>query len=213
MKIIESAASHSRTILLSLVVILVAGVITYVGAPKEAEPDIEIPIIYISMTHDGISPEDAERLLVRPMEQELRAIEGIKDMTANAYEGGANVQLEFDAGMKAEFALQDVRAKVDIAKSKLPSETEEPTVNEVKLSRFDPMLVLNIAGELPERTLATLARNLKEKIEGISGVLEVRLVGVREELMEIVVNPRAMESYGLDQTEILNLVQRNNRLV
>jgi len=213
MKIIESAATHSRTVLLSLAVILVAGVITYASAPKEAEPDVEIPLIYISMKHDGISPEDAERLLVRPMEQELRAIEGIKEMTANAYEGGANVQLEFDAGMKAEFALQDVRAKVDIAKAKLPSETEEPTVNEVKLSRFDPMLVLNIAGELPERTLTTLARNLKEKIEGITGVLEVRLVGVREELMEVVVDPRAMESYGLDQTEILNLVQRNNRLV
>jgi multidrug efflux pump len=213
MTIIESAATHSRTVLLSLAVILVAGVITYASAPKEAEPDVEIPLIYISMKHDGISPEDAERLLVRPMEQELRAIEGIKEMTANAYEGGANVQLEFDAGMKAEFALQDVRAKVDIAKAKLPSETEEPTVNEVKLSRFDPMLVLNIAGELPERTLTTLARNLKEKIEGITGVLEVRLVGVREELMEVVVDPRAMESYGLDQTEILNLVQRNNRLV
>ncbi len=213
MRIIESAMARSRTVLLSLAVILFAGVVTYVGAPKEAEPDVEIPFIYVSMTHDGISPEDAERLLVRPMEQELRAIEGIKEMTANAYEGGANVQLEFDAGTNTDVALQDVRAKVDIAKGKLPSETEEPTVNEVKLSRFDPMLVLNLAGDLPERSLATIARNLKEKIEGINGVLEVRLVGVREELMEVVVDPLAMESYGLDQTEIFSLVERNNRLV
>ncbi len=213
MRIIESAMARSRTVLLSLAVILIAGVVTYVGAPKEAEPDVEIPFIYVSMTHDGISPEDAERLLVRPMEQELRAIEGIKEMTANAYEGGANVQLEFDAGTNTDVALQDVRAKVDIAKGKLPSETEEPTVNEVKLSRFDPMLVLNLAGDLPERSLATIARNLKEKIEGINGVLEVRLVGVREELMEVVVDPLAMESYGLDQTEIFSLVERNNRLV
>ena len=213
MKIIESAMNRSRTVLMSLGVILIAGVITYVGAPKEAEPDIEIPFIYISMTHDGISPEDSERLLVRPMEQELRAIEGIKELTANAYEGGANVQLEFDAGTNTEVALQEARAKVDIAKGKLPSDTEEPTVNEVKLSRFDPMLVLNLAGDLPERTLATIARNLQEKIEGINGVLEVRLVGVREELMEVVVDPLAMESYGLDQTQIFSLVDRNNRLV
>lgn len=213
MNVIEAAMSRSRTILMSLAVILVAGVLTYVNAPKEAEPDIEIPIIYISMTHDGISPEDAERLLVRPVEQELRSIEGIDEMTASAYEGGANVQLEFDAGTNTNAALQDVRAKVDIAKAKLPAETEEPTVSEVKFSRFDPMLVLNLAGNVPERTLITVARDLKEKIEALNGVLEVSLVGVREELMEVIVDPRAMESYGLEQTEILTLVDRNNRLV
>ncbi|MEM9063846.1 MAG: efflux RND transporter permease subunit, partial [Pseudomonadota bacterium] len=213
MKVIDSAIARSRTVLMSLTVILVAGILTYANAPKEAEPDIEIPIIYISMTHDGISPEDSERLLVRPVEQEVRTIEGIKEMSANAYEGGANVQLEFDAGTDTAEALQDVRAKVDIAKAELPDETEEPTVSEVKFSRFDPMLVLNLAGDVPERTLTRIARDLKEKIEGINGVLEVNLVGVREELMEVIVDPRAMESYGLEQTQILSLVDRNNRLV
>ncbi len=204
---------RSRTVLMSLAVVIVAGVVTYISVPKEAEPDLNIPIVYVSMTHDGISPEDAERLLVRPMEQEIRTIEGIKELTANAYEGGANVQIEFDAGTDIDVALQDARAKVDAAKAKLPGETEEPVVSEVKFSRFDPMLVLNLAGDVPERTLAVLARDLKEKIEGLSGVLEVNLVGVREELMEVVVNPLAMESYGLDQAQILSLVSRNNRLV
>ena len=170
-------------------------------------------MVYVSMTHDGISPEDAERLLVRPMEQEIRTIEGIEELTANAYEGGASLMIQFDAGTDVDLALQDARAKVDAAKAKLPSETEEPTVTEIKFARFDPMLVLNLAGDVPERTLATIARDLKEKIEGLSGVLEVTLVGVREELMEVVVDPRAMESYGLDQAQILQLVDRNNRLV
>lgn len=196
-----------------LSVIIIAGVATYVNIPKEAEPDLNIPIIYVSMKHDGISPEDAERLLIRPMEQEIRTIEGIEELTANAYEGGANVQIEFDAGTDTDAALQDVRAKVDMAKAKLPRETEEPTVSEVKFSRFDPMLVLNLAGDVPERTLTVLARDLKEQIEGITGVLEVNLVGVREELMEVVIDPLAMESYGLDQAQIFSLVDRNNRLV
>ena len=147
------------------------------------------------------------------MEQEIRTIEGIEELTANAYEGGANVTIRFDAGTDVDVALQDARAKVDAAKAKLPSETEEPTVSEIKFSRFDPMLVLNLAGDVPERTLTTIARDLKEKIEGVTGVLEVTLVGVREELMEVVVDPRAMESYGLDQAQILSLVDRNNRLV
>ncbi len=210
---IDAAMTRSRTMLLTLATVLVAGLIAYLTIPKEAEPDIEIPFIYVSMVHEGISPEDSERLLVRPVEQELRSIEGVKEMTANAYEGGANVQLEFIAGIDTNRALQDVRAKVDLAKAKLPGETEEPTVNEVKFSRFDPMLVLNIAGSVSERALTTIAKDIEEKIEAIPGVLEVNLVGVREELMEVVVDPLAMESYGLDQAEIINFVSRNNRLV
>ena len=213
MQVIETAMSRSRTVLLSLAVVLLAGVIAYMTIPKEAEPDIEIPMIYVHITHDGISPEDGERLLVRPMEQELRTIEGIKEMTANAYEGGANVLIEFDAGIDTDKALADVREKVDMAKGKLPNETDEPTVNEVKMSRFDPMLVLNLAGNVPERTLITIAKDLKENIEGLPGVLEVNLVGVREELMEVIVDPLAMESYSLDQAQIINFVTLNNRLV
>jgi multidrug efflux pump len=213
MNIIELAMLRSRTVVLSLLVVLVGGIVAYVTIPKEAEPDIEIPIIYVSIEHDGISPEDSERLLVRPVEQELRSIEGVKEMLANAYEGGANVQLEFDAGIDTKRALQDVREKVDLAQAKLPGETDEPTVNEVKMSRFDPMLVLNLAGNVPERTLTTIAKDLKEKLEALPGVLEVSLVGTREELMEVVVDPLAMESYGLDQAQIISFVSRNNRLV
>ena len=131
MQVIESAMRRSRTVVMSLAVIIVAGVMTYVGVPKEAEPDIKIPMIYVHMTHDGISPEDAERLLVRPMEQEIRTIEGIEELTADAYEGGASVTIRFDAGTNVDIALQDARAKVDAAKAKLTAETEEPRVSEI----------------------------------------------------------------------------------
>ena len=213
MQVIETAMMRSRTVLLSLTVVLIAGVTAYMTIPKEAEPDIEIPFIYVNVVFDGISPEDAERLLVRPMEQEVRSIEGIKEMQAHAYEGGANLTIEFDAGIDTDKALQDVREKIDMAKAKLPAETDEPTVNEVTMSREKPMLVLNLAGNVSERTRTTIAKDLKEKIEGLQGVLEVDLVGDREELMEVVVDPLAMESYGLDQAQIISFINRNNRLV
>ncbi len=213
MQVIDAAMSRSRTVVLGLITVLIAGIIAYVTVPKEAEPDIEIPIIYVYIEHVGISPEDAERLLVRPMEQELRSIEGIKEMIAEAFEGGASVQIEFDAGVDTDKALQDVREKVDAAQAKLPGESEEPTVNEVKMTRFDPMLVFNLSGNVPERTLTTIAKDLREELEAISGVLEVNLVGIREELMEVVVDPLAMESYGLDQEQIVSFIARNNKLV
>ncbi len=160
MQVIDAAMARSRTVILGLITVLIAGIITYVTVPKEAEPDIEIPIIYVYIEHKGISPEDAERLLVRPMEQELRSIAGIKEMVAEAFEGGASVQVEFEAGIDTDKALADVREKVDAAQAELPGDSEEPTVQEVKMSRFDPMLVLNLAGNVPERTLTTIAKNL-----------------------------------------------------
>jgi multidrug efflux pump len=213
MQMIEAAMTRSRTVILGLMVILVTGMYAYTTIPKEAEPDIEIPIIYVQMTHEGISPEDAVRLLVRPMEQEIRSVEGIKEMIAEGYEGGASVRVEFEAGIDTNKALQDIRERVNNATAELPNETEDPTINEVKMSQQDPMLVLNLAGDIPERTLTTIAKELKEELEGINGVLEVNLVGAREELMEVIVNPLAMESYGLDQAQIVEFVANNNKLV
>ena len=149
--LIDQVIGHSRTVVLALVFITLAGISVYQSIPKEAQPDVEIPYIYVSISHEGISPEDAERLLVRPMEQELRALEGIKEMTSSAYEGGANVTLEFYAGIDTDQALQEVRENTDQAKAELPSDTYEQTVNEVKISRIDPMMVLNNAGPITER--------------------------------------------------------------
>ena len=210
--VIDAAIERSRTVLLALALILIAGVFTYITIPKESEPDINIPIIYVSMSHEGISPEDAERLLVRPMEQELRTIEGIKEMRSNASEGHASVLLEFDAGFDADGALIDVREKVDIAKAELPTETDEPTVNEVNVGLF-PVLVIALSGDLPERTLLKYARDLEEALEGLPGVLSADIGGDRDELLEVRLDAVRLESYNISQQELLNIVTLNNRLV
>ena len=209
---IDNAFAHSRTVLATLLLILVSGTISYLEVPKEADPDINIPIVYVQMDHEGISPEDAERLLIRPMEQELRSIEGVKEMTASGYEGGASVTMEFDAGFDAQKAMDDVREKVDLAKPELPTDTDEPTVHEVNFSLF-PVLLVTLSGDVPERALLRLARDLKEEIEGITTVLEVKIAGDREEMVEVLIDPVRVESYGLSPTQAIQLVASSNLLV
>jgi len=173
---IDIAIHRSRPVLLILCLILVAGTVAYITIPKESDPDIAIPIIYVSIHHEGISPEDAERLLIRPMESELQNIEGIKEMTSTAVEGHATVVLEFDAGFDSDTALDDVREKVDTAKSELPAETDEPTVHEVNVALF-PVLVVTLYGDVAERMLVETARNLRDQLEALPGVLEVDIAG------------------------------------
>ena len=194
--IIQASFSRSRTVLLALCLILVAGVQAYRDIPKEADPDISIPIVYVLMTHDGISPEDAERLLVRPMEQQLRRVEGLKEMTASASEGSASVTLEFEAGIDIDEAIADVREGADIAKADLPEETDEPLVYEVNLALF-PVLVVTLSGNLPERSLLKLARDLEKRVEALPNVLDVEIGGEREELLEVIIDPLLVESYDL----------------
>ena len=210
--LIDAALTHARTVLASLLLILMCGAYAYVEIPKEADPDINIPIIYVVMNHDGISPEDAERLLIRPMEQELRAIEGVKEMRASGYEGGASVTLEFEAGFNADVALDDVREKVDLAKPELPADTDEPEVHEVNFSLF-PVVVVTLSGSVPERALLKLGRDLKDRIEALTEILEVQIAGDRDELVEILIDPIKIESYGLSVIDTVNAVRNSNLLV
>lgn len=211
--IIDAALSRARTMLSLLALILVVGVITYITIPKESSPDITIPIIYVSVGHQGISPTDAERLLVRPIEQELRSIEGVKEMNSTAAEGHASVVLEFNVGVDLTKAMADVRDAVDLAKPKLPEDSDEPTVNEVTLASEDPVLSVVLFGTVPERTIVQIARELGDKLESYRQILEVDIAGDREDIVEIIVDPLLMESYSLDQADIYNLIALNNRVV
>ncbi len=211
--IIDAALSRSRTMISLLLLILIAGVVTYNTIPKESSPDITIPVIYVSVGHQGISPTDSERLLVRPLEKELRSIEGVKEMSATASEGHASVVLEFNVGVDLTKAMADVRDAVDLAKPKLPEDSDEPTVNEVTFASQQPVLSVVLYGTVPERTIVQVARQLRDKLEGFRQVLEVDIAGDREDIVEIVVDPLLMESYGLDQADIYNLIALNNRVV
>ena len=210
--IIDSALSRSRATLLALLMILIAGGIAYVDIPKEADPDIDIPLIYILLKHDGISPEDSERLLLQPVESSLRSIEGVKEVRSSAYESGASIVLEFDAGFDAEKAITDVREKVDLAKTSLPSEKKKKKIKEINFSLF-PVLVVTLSGNIPERTLLALARSLRDEIGSINTVLDAKLTGNRKELIEVIIDPTLLESYDLDSITILQIIARSNLLV
>lgn len=212
MSIIDAAISRSRTVISSLVLILLAGSLAYQAIPKESDPDINIPIIYVSVVLDGISPQDAERLLLRPLELELKTIEGLKELRSVGYEGGASVIMEFEAGFDVDQALTDVREKVDDARPELPAESEEPQVEEINLSLF-PVIVVALSGNMPERTLLKLARELKDEIEGISSVLKAEIAGDRKELVEVLIDPVKIESYGLSPTAAITAVGQSNLLV
>ncbi|WP_127901012.1 efflux RND transporter permease subunit [Solirhodobacter olei] len=213
MKLVELAIRNTRLTLSVLLALIVAGAIAYSTVPKEAEPDIQIPIMYVQMTYNGISPEDSERLLLRPMETQVKTIAGIKKMTSTAYEGGGSVLIEFQAGANLAKALQDVRAAVSDARANLPDGmTQDPTVHEVNISEF-PVLVVTLSGDVPERALTAAARDLRDRIGDVHGVLDATLQGVRDDVVDVTIDPDKLVSYGLRPDQLIGGAVANNQLV
>lgn len=210
--IIDYIMQARRTVVFLMIIIISTGLLTYINIAKDAEPDIDIPFIYVVVPHQGISPEDSERLIVKPLENQLKTIEGIKEMNGSASNGFGSVLLEFDIKFDKDKALGDVREKVDMVKSKLPQDAEEPVVLEFNMAEL-PTIVVSLSGDVPDRTLFYHAKRLQTKIESMPGVLEAPVTGDREDLMEILVSPSKLENYNISLMDLIRSITGNNRLV
>lgn len=210
--IIDAAFSRGRVVLMALLSILAIGAIAYVTIPKEANPEVPLPLVYVSTGLEGISPADAERLLIEPMEAEFAAIEGLEKIESHSAEGVASVQLEFTPGGDIDEALRKVREAADSVESDLPEDAYDLTITEINTALF-PIITAVISGPVPERTLNDLADEAQETVEGLPGVLEVDIGGARDEFLEVLIDPTVFQTYNLSFDELIGQLQRNNRLI
>ncbi len=210
--LIDAAFSRARVVVMALAAILAVGAVAYVSIPKEANPEVPLPLVYVSTGIDGISPTDAERLLLEPMEVEFGAIEGLEKMSSEAAEGFASVQLEFAAGGDIDEALDKVREAADRAEGELPEDAYDLTVTEINTALF-PIITAILSGPVPERALNDLAEDVQDEVEGLPGVLEVDIGGAREEFLEVLIDPTVFQTYNLSFDELTSQLQRNNRLI
>ena len=214
--LIEAAVDRPHATLSVMALLLLAGIGARIAIPIESEPNIDVPYFMVSVNHEGISPEDAARLLLKPLESELRIIGGVDEVRALAYEGSVRVLVEFDASHDLEEALAEVREAVDRAKPDFPATADEPVVLEQSASDF-PIIQVNLVGGseagVPERVVFNLAEDLKDAIEALPNILAAEMQGHREELLEVVINPAALESYRVSTEQLITTVIRNNRLI
>ena len=210
--LVDWAASRARMVLAFIALSLLAGGMAYVGLPKEGEPDIEIPAIFVSVPFPGISAEDSETLLVKPMEAELSDLDGLKTMSATAAESYAGVALEFEFGWDKTKILADIRSAMNNAEAQFPAGADQYSINEINFSEF-PIIIVNLTGDVPERTLLRVAKDLQDRIESLDAVLEAGLAGQRDEMLEVVIDPLRLEAYNVTAGELIGVVTNNNLLI
>ncbi|MDX2484097.1 MAG: efflux RND transporter permease subunit [Pseudodonghicola sp.] len=210
--IVDWAAARARMVMAFIVISILVGGYAYTSLPKEGEPDIEIPALFVAVQFPGISAEDAETLLVKPMETELADLDGLDKMTATAAEGYAGVALEFEFGWDKTAITADVRDAMNAAQANFPDGAEQYTLTEINFSEF-PIVIVNLTGAVPERTMARVAKQLQDDLEALDPVLEAGIAGNRDEMLEVIIDPLRLESYNVTAAELINVVRNNNQLI
>ena len=211
-KIVDFALSKARTTLALALVVIIAGAYARTTITVASEPNISLPLVSVSVFLDGASPEDASRLIARPLETRLRSVPGIKELSSSARLSYARVIGEFEVGYDIDTALRDIKQAVEEVKFELPIEAEDPQIREYSFAMF-PVMNLSLIGSAAMRTKVFFARELQDRLEAISEVLAADLEGAPEEVLEGVIDKSKMETYGITLSQLYSSIANNNLII
>ncbi len=209
MKFFQAVVNNKITVYILTLIIIVIGITSYVSLPREAAPSIKIPYVFIATVYPGVSPQDIENLVTQEIEKEVKGISGVKKITSVSRESFSSISVEFTSDIVIEDALQKVRDRVAIAKTKMPADIEEPSITEINFSEL-PMLYVNVTGNIGLWKLKETADKISDKIEEFPGVLSADVVGGIEREVKIDVNADKLFSYGLSFNDISNKISSEN---
>jgi multidrug efflux pump len=207
----DTAVNKSITVLVLSVIIIVFGVYCYNVLPRESDPDITIPNVFVTTSYRGVSPADMETSVTIEIEKKLKGLDGVKKIQSVSSEGLSSINIEFVTGTDIDKALQDVKDKVDEAKSELPTDLEDdPSVFEVNFSEL-PIVVFSMSGTCGLAALKKIADDLKDDIEAIPGVLEAEVTGGLEREIRVEVFPEKLAYYGMSIPTFQKILYSENQ--
>lgn len=200
---------HATTVYVALIVLVIFGLRSYAGLPREASPDITIPLVMVTTPYIGVAPSDIETLVTNPLEDELEALKDVREITSTSAEGASIIAIEFEPSVDIDDALQKIRERIDAAQTEMPPDAEDPIITEISFSEF-PVIVVNISGDVGLLALKRVAEDVQDRIESISGILEVALVGGVEREITIEADPHLLDYYRVTLLELVGVVQQAN---
>ena len=209
MKLTEFSIDHAVSVYVLIIAILFGGFFAYQDMPREAAPDVAIPMVIVSTPYFGVSPADMETLVTQPMEREFQGLRDLEEMTSTSAEGVSLITLEFDPDVAIEDALQRVRSDVDRVEPDLPSDAEDPEIIEINASDW-PVLVANISGDMDPLRLQQLAEEMEDDIESQSAVLEANIAGGIEREIEVQLHPEKLRHHNVSANQVIDAIQTEN---
>ena len=192
-----------------MVLIFFIGLNAYLTLPREASPEVQIPYLIVTVPYPGSAPEDTESLIIDKLETEMQNVDGLKEMSSTSTEGAGMLALEYFLGTDIDEAKTEVREVLDRIKRELPDEAEDAIITEINTADF-PILTLNLSGTAGLQRLKEVAEEVKDEIEAIPGILEVKRAGGLEREVQVNVDPDKLRYYNLDLNQVANTIAFEN---
>jgi len=207
----DTAVDKRVSVFILALLIIIFGLYCYNALPRESEPDITIPYVFISTSYRGVSPPDIEKSITIPIEKKLTGIENVKKVQSVSAEGLSSITIEFYTGTDIDLALQKVKDKVDESKNDLPGDLEDdPQVFEVNFSEM-PIVVYSLSGTVGPGRMKKLADDLADEIETVPGVLEAEVTGGLEREIRVEVLPEKLAFFHLSPQQVENTLRQENQ--
>ncbi len=209
MKIWSLAVDNKIAVYILMLVIVVFGFTSYTRLPREASPDVTIPLVIVATPYVGVSPVDIEGLITQPLERALKGLKDIKQITSVSKEGLSTIRVEFNTGIDIDEALRRVRDKVNSTRPQLPNDILDPVISEINISEF-PIMYVNVGGDVGIARLKKIADDLQDKVESIPGVLRADVVGGLVPEVQVNVDVYRMNAYQVSFDDVANAIRSEN---
>ncbi len=204
------ALKNRTTVYILTGIIVLFGIFSYRSMPRELWPEIAVPYILVQTIYPGNSPVDIENFITRPIEKELKGMQGVKKVSSASYQDVSVIIVEFNTNVAVKEALQDTKDRVDKSISELPGDLEnDPMVLDVDFSEF-PIMNVNLSGDFSMKDLKKYAELLQDEFESLNEVSEANIRGIDEREIQINVDPHKLEAHGMTFEDIAFAVQFEN---
>jgi multidrug efflux pump len=214
-KLSSLAIDNKMTVYVVMVLFFILGISAYYDMPREDFPEIKETKIYISTVYPGNTAEDIERLVVDPLEEDIKNISNVVEVLSTSQEDYGIITVEFDEKISVEDAKQKVKDKVDAKKSNEDWPTfngvkVEPNVFDLNLSEEIPILNINLSGDFPIERLKEFGEYLKDEIEGLTEIKQVDIRGAQEKEVEVAVDIFKMMASKVSFDDVINAIRNGN---
>lgn len=204
------AIDNKVAVYILTIIITFWGISSYNKLPKESFPDIVVPKFFVSTVYPGNSPSNIENTITKPLEKKIKSIPGVKKLISNSMQDVSLITVEFGTEVNIDKARQSVKDKVDEARSDLPAGlTRPPFIKELAFSEF-PIMYINIAGDMDLNKLKEYADDLKDRIEGLKEITEVKMVGAPDREIQINLDMYKMQAMQMGMGDLERAIGSEN---
>jgi multidrug efflux pump len=187
---------------LLMAAMVVAGFYAVYLIPKESAPEVIVPIGIVTTVYHGTSAADIEELVTNKLENNFESLDDVKKVTSISRDGMSVITVEFAASANVDDSIDQVKDAVELTKSDLPSEANDPVVNEVNFAD-QPIHVVSISSDLDPVSFTELGVNLEEEFKKVAGVSRVEVSGTRDREIQVVVDSASLATYQLSIADVI----------